>query len=699
MSEKRSKTIGILAALMMISTGLFTMIVPVSADGSIFTVTKKVWDPVNGIWTSDLISFDVGDTVRYNISIEYTRDYTLHSIRIMDVLPDCLLYNATLGATKFITPYGVSPDEIVDDQIIYWNFTPPSHELTLDKHNGTLSIEFEAKVMYCDAADNTIMVNAKESGVEIAPPGYANAEISINPLRFQKQVCKIGEIFSDHITAIPGDVLTFKFVVDYFGMNNITNMSILDILPGCLRYSNQTSPNPYINVSSDNITILVNFTDVILNTTMSHKEITFLVNVTASGPTILVNDATLNFTETPDNLTYDRTDNATITIIANHPPNTPSKPTGEIFVSRGYGLINTPYSITTSTTDLDGDQVQYGWDWNDDSAVDQWTIFYFSGETCSVLHSWSTAGIKIIRVKAKDIRGGESDWNQTLISILATDPAPHQPPLAPHKPDCNATGTVGEKLFFTTNTTDPDGPVIRYKWDWNDSSILEWIPEDPSVYLDNGENCTANHTFSESGTYYVRVLAMDLDFDQSSWSIPAAVVITSDIIVPPEDVSPSTPVLSGPSTGIVNKSYSFTAVSTDPGDLISYYFDFGDGTSSGWTTSYVSGATVSVSHSWAATGKGGLSVKATIINDGTLVANNINWSITVKSSRVLSKTLAAVNGTIDSLAIDSDIVVKTSLVKGFGKVIIKVSVDGASIESTSKTVNGFVFGFFIFVAK
>ena len=122
------------------------------------------------------------------------------------------------------------------------------------------------------------------------------------------------------------------------------------------------------------------------------------------------------------------------------------------------------------------------------------------------------------------------------------------------------------------------------------------------------------------------------------------------------------------------------------------------GLEGGWSS--VKTITISASADLTITGiTGGLSVKATIKNDGSLVANNINWSITVKGSRLLSKINVAVNGTIDSLAVGSDIVVKTSLVKGFGKVSIKVSVDGVSIASTSKTVDGFVFGFFVIVAK
>jgi hypothetical protein len=68
-------------------------------------------------------------------------------------------------------------------------------------------------------------------------------------------------------------------------------------------------------------------------------------------------------------------------------------------------------------------------------------------------------------------------------------------------------------------------------------------------------------------------------------------------------------IVAGPSSGIVNVSYSFTAIATAPEDgLWAIQFDWGDGDTSGWSGFVPSGDSVMVSHAW--TSAGAFSVKA-----------------------------------------------------------------------------------------
>ncbi|UCB59438.1 MAG: right-handed parallel beta-helix repeat-containing protein [Thermoplasmatales archaeon] len=95
------------------------------------------------------------------------------------------------------------------------------------------------------------------------------------------------------------------------------------------------------------------------------------------------------------------------------PPEKPRRPSGLIV-----GETGKEYSYTSSTTDINGDQIQYGWDWDGDLRVDFWSDFYESGETCTATHSWNEKGTYLIYVIAMDIRGIESDWSEPLpISI------------------------------------------------------------------------------------------------------------------------------------------------------------------------------------------------------------------------------------------------------------------------------------------
>jgi hypothetical protein len=96
----------------------------------------------------------------------------------------------------------------------------------------------------------------------------------------------------------------------------------------------------------------------------------------------------------------------------NQPPNKPSKPSGRI-----HGRMGVEYSYTTSTTDPEGFQVYYMWDWGDGSFSD-WLGPYDSGLTVSASHSWSKGSYNI-RVKAKDdAYSGESDWSDSLIVTM-----------------------------------------------------------------------------------------------------------------------------------------------------------------------------------------------------------------------------------------------------------------------------------------
>jgi len=67
----------------------------------------------------------------------------------------------------------------------------------------------------------------------------------------------------------------------------------------------------------------------------------------------------------------------------------------------------------------------------------------------------------------------------------------------------------------------------------------------------------------------------------------------------PGNNPPEKPVLHGPCNGKVRTEYTFTALTNDSdGDNISYLFDWGDGTNSGWTEFVKSGTIVNRSHKW-----------------------------------------------------------------------------------------------------
>ena len=88
----------------------------------------------------------------------------------------------------------------------------------------------------------------------------------------------------------------------------------------------------------------------------------------------------------------------------------PDTPVGETS-----GLTGTKYRYTTSVVHPEGLDIKFGWDWNGDEEVDEWTEeFYSSGQTAEIYHKWSDDGFYLVHVKAKDIKELESEWSDPL---------------------------------------------------------------------------------------------------------------------------------------------------------------------------------------------------------------------------------------------------------------------------------------------
>jgi hypothetical protein len=91
-----------------------------------------------------------------------------------------------------------------------------------------------------------------------------------------------------------------------------------------------------------------------------------------------------------------------------HPPETPSPPNGPT-----QGHIGSELTYTASTTDIDGDQIYYSFDWGNGEYSD-WIGPYESGATAEATYTWSEQGDYNVRVTAKDVNGKQSDWSQPL---------------------------------------------------------------------------------------------------------------------------------------------------------------------------------------------------------------------------------------------------------------------------------------------
>ena len=87
----------------------------------------------------------------------------------------------------------------------------------------------------------------------------------------------------------------------------------------------------------------------------------------------------------------------------NQPPSAPD------IDGRTRGKVGVSYEFTFATTDPDGDNVSYYVDWDDGTSYG-WTDYIESGFDVKIAHTWTKKGIYLIRCKANDTHGAESDW-------------------------------------------------------------------------------------------------------------------------------------------------------------------------------------------------------------------------------------------------------------------------------------------------
>jgi outer membrane protein assembly factor BamB len=97
-------------------------------------------------------------------------------------------------------------------------------------------------------------------------------------------------------------------------------------------------------------------------------------------------------------------------IIANNPVHHPGKPT---ITGPNSGTIGIEYTYMVSAVDPDDDDISYYIDWGDDSFTG-WTRTLPSGELLNVSHTWNEKDTYIIKAKAKDTEGHESEWSDPL---------------------------------------------------------------------------------------------------------------------------------------------------------------------------------------------------------------------------------------------------------------------------------------------
>ena len=294
------------------------------------------------------------------------------------------------------------------------------------------------------------------------------------------------------------------------------------------------------------------------------------------------------------------------------PPLAPTAPAGPTF-----GLIGVPYFYNVISNSVHiWTSIAIEVDWDDGSR----SLSPAGGQPVGfwhlIEHHWNDPDTYDIKARGIALNPLGPDWEgpwSPTWRVEIIDPNANDPPNKPNKPS-GPTFQMYGTYTYSTSATDPDGDEIKYQFNFDDGSPLEW-----TSYYNSGQTASVTHTFESPGIYDIRVKAKDENGEESGWSDALEVWLWT--FVPIGNDPPNTPQTPNP-LGIVNPvvgdTVSYSSSTTDPeGDKIAYKFDFSDIDYSGpivpivqWSSYYTSGFSTSKSHQWSKPGLWSVKVMA-----------------------------------------------------------------------------------------
>jgi PKD repeat protein len=135
----------------------------------------------------------------------------------------------------------------------------------------------------------------------------------------------------------------------------------------------------------------------------------------------------------------------------------------------------------SNSSDSDGTIVSYAWNFKDGNTG--------NGETVS--HTFSSTGSYNVELTVTDDKGVLDSTTKT-ITVIETS---NQSPVASFTASPTSGVAPLEVSFNASNSSDLDGTIVSYQWDFKDGST--------------GTGQTINHTFSSTGSYNVGLIVTD----------------------------------------------------------------------------------------------------------------------------------------------------------------------------------------------
>ncbi len=101
-------------------------------------------------------------------------------------------------------------------------------------------------------------------------------------------------------------------------------------------------------------------------------------------------------------------------------PSTNNNPNPPSLTGPTTGSTSTNYPFTTQASDMDGDQVRYGIDWDNNNTVDEWTAYVASNTAVNTNHQWATPGTYTLKALTQDSKSAVSGWSAPLTITIQT---------------------------------------------------------------------------------------------------------------------------------------------------------------------------------------------------------------------------------------------------------------------------------------
>ena len=196
------------------------------------------------------------------------------------------------------------------------------------------------------------------------------------------------------------------------------------------------------------------------------------------------------------------------------------------------------------SSDSDGEITAYAWSFGDGA----------TGSDAEATHTYSSAGVYSVTLTVTDDDGDTGEATQDVTVALDN--------MAPEAAmDVTCTGLVCE--FDGTESSDPDGTITSYTWDFGDG--------------ETSTDATANHTFEGTGSYSVSLTVTD------DGGLSDTVTEVVDVV---EGNQPPVAAMEVSCTMLACAFDGTSSTDTD-GSIVDYAWAFGDGsTSSGATASH-----------------------------------------------------------------------------------------------------------------